>query len=90
MTLIDKKEPSLEVKNKQPLTVSSVLLSVFTKLLHKRMNAVCEFEVRSSTGSGKTGQQPTVSSLSLLLLGQLKGRTGPSQLPSVILPRLMI
>ena len=44
MSLIDKKEPSLDVKNKRPLTVSSVLLSVFTKLLHKRMNAVCERE----------------------------------------------
>ena len=44
MSLIDKKEPSLDVKNKRPLTVSSVLLSVFTKLLHKRMNSVCERE----------------------------------------------
>ena len=40
MMFINKKEPSLEVKNKRPLTVYSVLLSVFTKLLHKIMNAV--------------------------------------------------
>ena len=44
MTLIDKKEPSLEVSKKRPLTVSSVLLSVITKLLHARMNAICERE----------------------------------------------
>ena len=42
MTLIDKKEPSLEVGKKRPITVSSVLLSVFTKILHKRMDSICE------------------------------------------------
>ena len=85
MTLIIKKEPSLEVKNKQPLTVSSVLLSVFTKLLHKRMNAVCVCE-----GFYGEVQYGFRKNRSLLLLGQLKGRTGPSQSPSVILQRLMI
>ena len=44
MTLIDKKEPSLEVSKKRPLTVSSLLLSVLTKLLHERMNVICERE----------------------------------------------
>ena len=44
MTLIDKKEPSLEVSKKRPLTVSSLLLSVLTKLLHERMNLICERE----------------------------------------------
>ena len=44
MTLIDKKEPSLEISKKRPLTVSSVLLSVITKLLHERMNLICERE----------------------------------------------
>ena len=39
-------------------------------------------------GSGKTGPQQTVFLLSLRLLGQQKGRTGPSQSPSVTLPRL--
>ena len=42
MTLIDKKEPSLEVTKKRPLTVSSLILSMVTKLLHKRMSAVCK------------------------------------------------
>ena len=36
MALIDKKEPSLKVSNKQPLTVSSSFLSVLTKILHTR------------------------------------------------------
>ena len=40
-TLIDKKAPSLEVKNKHPLSVSSAILSIITKLLQKRMDAVC-------------------------------------------------
>ena len=44
MTLIDKKEPSLEVNKKRPLTVSSVVLSVLTKIVHKRMNEICERE----------------------------------------------
>jgi len=44
MTLIDKKEPSLEVSKKRPLTVSSLLLSVLTKLLHERINLICERE----------------------------------------------
>ena len=44
MTLIDKKEPSLEINKKRPLTVSSVMLSVITKILHARMNVICERE----------------------------------------------
>ena len=44
MTLIDKKQPSLEVKGKRPLTVSSVLLNLFTKIVHSRMNPICERE----------------------------------------------
>ena len=42
MTLIDKKAPSLLVKDKGPLTVSSVLLSVITKILHGRLDPICE------------------------------------------------
>ena len=42
MTLIDKKAPSLFVKDKRPLTVSSVLLSILTKVLHARLDSVCE------------------------------------------------
>ena len=44
LTLIDKKEPSLDVSKKRPITVSSVVLSVITKIVHKRMNAICERE----------------------------------------------
>ena len=42
MTLIDKKEPSLDIQKKQPLTDSSVFLSVVTKLIHERMNSFCK------------------------------------------------
>jgi len=42
MTLIDKKSPSLLVSNKRPLTVSCVILSVITKILHGRMDRICE------------------------------------------------
>ena len=44
MILIDKKAPSLFVKDKGPLTVSSVLLSVITKILHGRLDPICEAE----------------------------------------------
>ena len=44
MTLIDKKKPSLEVSEKRPLTVPNLFLSVLTKLLHKRMDPICEEE----------------------------------------------
>ena len=45
MMLIDKKSSSLFVQDKRPLTVSSFLLSVITKIVHKRMNKVYEREV---------------------------------------------
>ena len=44
MTLIDKKASSLNVSDKRPLTVSSVILSVFTKVLHGRLDPICEAE----------------------------------------------
>jgi len=44
MTLIDKKKPSLLVTGKRPLTVSSVLLSLITKIIHARMDPICERE----------------------------------------------
>ena len=44
MTLIDKKLPSQLVTGKRPLTVSSVVLNLFTKILHERMNRICEEE----------------------------------------------
>ena len=44
MTLIDKKAPFLKVSDKRPLTVSSVILSVFTKVLHGRLDPICKSE----------------------------------------------
>ena len=44
MTLIDKKEPSLDVAKKRPITVSSVMLSMVTKIVQKRMDTICERE----------------------------------------------
>ena len=44
LTLIDKKEPSLDVMKKRVITVSSVVISVITKIVHKRMNTICERE----------------------------------------------
>ena len=41
MTLIDKKSPSLLVYKKPP-TVSCVILSVITKIMHARMDKICE------------------------------------------------
>ena len=42
MTLIDKKGPSFEIKDKRPLAVSSVMLSIITKVLNIRMGRICE------------------------------------------------
>ena len=42
MTLIDKKEPSLLVNKKRLLCVTSTLLSTLTKIVHSRMDRVCE------------------------------------------------
>ena len=42
MTLINKKKPSLEVKNKGPLTVSSIFQSVIAKLIKNLMDPICE------------------------------------------------
>ena len=42
MTLIDKKQPSQLVPGKRPLMVSSVVLNIFTKIVHERMNKICE------------------------------------------------
>ena len=44
MTLIDKKEASLQVNKKRPLTVSSQIQSVITRLLAQRMDKICEAE----------------------------------------------
>ena len=44
MTLIDNKKPSLDVAKKLPITVSSVMLSMVTKIVQKRMDSICERE----------------------------------------------
>ena len=44
ITLIDKKKPSLLVLGKRPLTVSSVLLNLITKIVHARMDLICKRE----------------------------------------------
>ena len=41
-TLIDNKSPFLQVSIKRPLTVSIVILSVIIKIMHTRMDAICE------------------------------------------------
>ena len=41
ITLINKKELSLEVPKKRPLTVYSLLLNELTKLLHEQINLTC-------------------------------------------------
>ena len=32
----------MKVQNKRPLTVSSIFLSLITKVLHKRIDSICE------------------------------------------------
>ena len=41
-TLIDKKSPSLLRSKKRSLTISCVILSVITKIMHERMETICE------------------------------------------------
>ena len=42
MTLIDKQEPFLDVTKKRPIAVKSSV--ILTKIIHKRMNKICERE----------------------------------------------
>ena len=44
MTLIDKKEPSLAINSKRSLTASSIILNLFTKVIHARMDKICAKE----------------------------------------------
>ena len=79
MTLIDKKEPSLEITKKRLLTVSSVILSVITKLVHKRMSVVCEIEgFLGLTQYGFRKQRSTIDCVFLLLavIRKAKRNTG--------------
>ena len=63
MTLIDKKEASLQVNKKRPLMVSSQIQSVITRLLAQRMDKICEAENYYGTtqfGFRSGNQQQTV------------------------------
>ena len=44
MTLTDKKKPSLYVSGKRPLNVSSVIMNLFTKIIHQRTDKISEEE----------------------------------------------
>ena len=72
MTLIDKKEPSLEVSKKRRITVSSVILSLITKIIHKRMNKICERE--GFYGSVQYGfrQKRSTTDCMLMILAALR------------------
>ena len=67
-TLINKKELAMEIMKKRPLTVSSIVLSVVTKLLHKCMSEVCEREgFLSSVQYGFRKKRSTMDCVFLLL-----------------------
>jgi len=75
MTLIDKKEPSMKISKKRPLTVSSHLLSVLTKLLARRMSKVCEREgFLGSTQYGFRKGRSTMDCIFLLLTALKRAR----------------
>ena len=75
MTLIDKKEPSLKVSKKRPLTVSSQIQSVITRLLAQRMDKVCERErLYGSTQYGFRSGKSTTDCIFLLLAALRKAR----------------
>ena len=44
MILIDKKKPSFLVSGKRPPTVASIILNLFIKIVHSRMEKICEKE----------------------------------------------
>ena len=66
MTLIDKKESSLKISNKRPITVSSLILSVITKTLNHRMLKICERE--NMFGDTQYGFRPGRSSMDCIFL----------------------
>ena len=75
MTLIDKKEPSLRVDKKRPLTVSSQIQSVITRLLADRMDKVCERNnLYGSTQFGFRSGKSTTDCVFLLLAALRKAR----------------
>ena len=66
MTLINKKEASLKISNKRPITVSSQILSVITKILNSRMMEVCERE--NFFGATQYGFRPGRSTTDCIFL----------------------
>ena len=75
MTLIDKKQPSLRISNKRPLTVSSQIQSLITRLLATRMDQVCEREnLYGATQFGFRSGKSTTDCIFLLLAAQRKAR----------------
>ena len=75
MTLIDKKEASLKVSQKRPLTVSSQIQSVITKLLQVRMNKICEENsYYGPTQYGFRSNKSTTDCIWLLLTAVRKAR----------------
>ena len=75
MTLIDKKQPSLRISNKRPLTVSSQIQSVITRLLATRMDQVCEREnLYGATQFGFRSGKSTTDCIFLLLAALQKAR----------------
>ena len=74
MTLIDKKQPSLRISNKRPLTVSQIQ-SVITRVLATRMDQVCEREnLYGATQFGFRSGKSTTDCIFLLLAAQRKAR----------------
>ena len=80
MTLIDKKAPSLLVSQKHPLTVSCVILSVITKIMHARMDKICEKNgyygtVQYGFRSGRSTSDCVFMLLSAIRKAKKKGHT---------------
>ena len=75
MSLIAKKEASLKVINKRPITVSSLILSVITKTLNEKMLKVCEREnLFGDTQYGFRPGRSTTDCIFLLLTAVKKAR----------------
>ena len=75
MTLIDKKQPSLLETGKRPLTVSSILLNMLTKILHERMDKICEQEGLYGPVQYGFRKGRSTSDCVLILLGKKKNQT---------------
>ena len=75
MTLIDKKEASLQVNKKRPLTVLSQIQSVITRLLAQRMDKICEAEnYYGTTQFGFRSGKSTTDCIFLLLAALRRAR----------------